>query len=113
MTIYVFLLCLGVGAVCGTLEGALSPARKRLNIVFTILTDVGISAAAVGLHAVVSYLLCDGRFFFYAIAAEVAAFVALAYTTRQIIGKIGRKTKTRQTLADQDKSNKKRQTLAE
>ena len=103
MTAWVFLLCLGVGAACGTLEGDLSPARKRLNIVFAILTDIVIATAAVGLHAVISYLLCDGRFFFYAIAAEIVGFVALAYAVRQIIDKIGRKKHIRQTATDSTK----------
>lgn len=111
MTVWVFLLCLGVGAACGTLEGVLSPARKRINIVFTILTDVGIAAAAVGLHAVISYLLCDGRFFFYAIAAEIAGFVALAYAVRQLIAKIGRKNSIRKKVAE-SRNNEQPQTLA-
>ncbi len=88
MTVSVFLLCLAAGSAAGCLDGALSPARKRLNIAFTILSDIALAALSVFAHGAVMYALCDGIFFPYAAIAQAAGFFATDYAVRGIIRKI-------------------------
>lgn len=74
MTGIVFLFCLSAGLSCGMIEVALSPLRKRAGLVFTVLSDLFLALVIVGSHVLILYFLCDGRIFFYAIAAQSIGF---------------------------------------
>ena len=89
MTVRIFAFCLLAGAIGGVLDGALIPVRKSAGRVFTILSDVGLAFLTVGAHFLILYFLCDGRFFFYAAAAQALGFLAL----RAPVGKLMRAVK--------------------
>lgn len=98
MTLRIFIACLTAGLLCGILDGALSPARKKAGAAFTVLTDVLLASLTVGAHAAVLYFLCDGRLFFYALLSQAAGFFtgrAFSHAVISALRKIGRKNAKR------------------
>ena len=87
MTIKILLLCLLIGAACGTLDGVISTLLRSRHIVFTVINDVVLAAALVGSHAFISYLYCDGIFFPYAICAQILGFIILRIIASKITNK--------------------------
>ena len=53
-------------------------------MIFTVICDIFLAAALVGLHTIVSYLYCDGIFFPYAICAQIVGFIALRIITAKL-----------------------------
>lgn len=101
MSLKVFLLCLAAGIAAGVVNGAIQPLRKKAGIVFTVLTDICTAFISVFMHAVISYLYCDGRLFIYAVGAQVFGFVIAAVLaaclSRKLAAKINKRLKLRRT----------------
>ncbi|MDE6399084.1 MAG: hypothetical protein K2L51_07165 [Clostridiales bacterium] len=77
MTVRIFAYCLLAGAIAGILDAALIPLRRSAGRVFTVLSDVCLAFLTVGAHFLILYFLCNGRFFFYAAAAQALGFIVL------------------------------------
>ena len=97
MSLKVFLLCLAAGIAAGGLSGAICILRKKVGIVFTVLTDICIAFISVFAHAVISYLYCDGQLFLYAAGGQILGFICAAalatYLVKKLAAKINKRAK--------------------
>ena len=104
MTFTAFLLFIAAGLACGFMEGLNEPLRHKSGIVFTVITDVIIAFASVALHAVIIYFKCDGQIFFYAVCAQIIAFLI----SRSLAAKLACKVAAKVVKNKKPRPDKKR-----